>query len=142
MFSCSCACFCKRNQVPVYIHFRRATLLGLPLLWFTVLVNVLKEHQILRILSLSTPPPMKIPAAIRCAWLSAISGGTAHRSRYWQWQGGLQCPGGGNRLHLFGGGRRAWLYRGCHSCSTVHCPFTALPLYFALCQGQFGLFWS
>ncbi len=50
-----CMLFVSGIKYRYIFIFGGATLLGLPLLWFTVLVNVLKEHQILRILSFINP---------------------------------------------------------------------------------------
>lgn len=52
-----CMLFVSGIKYRYIFIFGGATLLGLPLLWFTVLVNVLKEHQILRILSFINPAP-------------------------------------------------------------------------------------
>lgn len=50
-----CMLFVSGIKYRYIFIFGGATLLGLPLLWFTVLVNVLKKHQILRILSFINP---------------------------------------------------------------------------------------
>lgn len=50
-----CMLFMSGIKYRYILIFGGAALLGLPLLWFTVLVNVLKEHQILRILSFINP---------------------------------------------------------------------------------------
>jgi len=55
VFMFLCMLFVSGIKYRYIFIFGGATLLGLPLLWFTVLVNVLKEHQILRILSFINP---------------------------------------------------------------------------------------